>query len=300
MVDKRKKGKKSISKKKHLQKDNFSRIVLFVLISLLLILMVAVILLYTKQKIEEKRYPPVKTSKVPIKTKKELPKTKKKLGRYRVAIIIDDLGNNNGKADELLKIDAPLTFSIFPHGQYSKSIAQKVHATGKDIILHLPMEPHGYPEKNPGDGALFLSMEDEELLEKLIEDIESVPFIKGVNNHMGSKFTEDTEKMRIVLNELKNRGLFFLDSRTSDSTVGYTLAKEIGLKVAGRNIFLDNNQDINLINAQINKLVKLSIKNGSAIGICHPYPATIKALEQMLPDMKAKGVEIVPLSKLVK
>lgn len=309
MFEKRKKGRKGRLKKKYNKKKNPSRIVLLGLASLLVVFVTAVILLYTNQKMKYKAYPPAKTPEVPL---KEIPKdtdhkteevisgATKNHGVYKVAIIIDDLGYNNGNAEELLKIDAPLTFSIFPLGPYSKSFAQKAHAMGRDVMLHLPMEPYEYPQKNPGNGTLLLDMDNEELLKKLGADIGSVPFIKGVNNHMGSKFTEDKEKMRVVLNELEKRDLFFLDSRTSKNTVGYSVAKKMGIKVAERNIFLDNDQDVKSINAQLYKLAKLSMKNGSAIGIGHPHPATIKALKQMIPEMKAKGIEVVPVSELVK
>ena len=103
-----------------------------------------------------------------------------------------------------------------------------------------------------------------------------------------------------LFNELKKRGLFFLDSRTSKNTVAYSVAKEMGLKAVERNIFLDNNQDVKSINSQIYKLAGLAIKDGSAIGIGHPYPATIEALKQMIPELKAKGIEVVPVSQLVK
>ncbi|MEW6615334.1 MAG: divergent polysaccharide deacetylase family protein [Thermodesulfobacteriota bacterium] len=300
-------------KKKYNKKKKPSRIALLSLTSLLVVLVIAAILLYTRQKMKYDAYPPAKTPEVPFKelpkdthikkdhkTEEVIPSVTRVLGVYKIAIIIDDLGYNNGNAEELLKIDAPLTFSIFPQGPYSKSLAQKAHTRGRDVILHLPMEPYEYPPKNPGDGTLLLDMDNEELLKKLETDIGAVPFIKGVNNHMGSKFTEDKEKMRVVLNELEKRGLFFLDSRTSKNTVGYSVAKEMGLKVAERNIFLDNNQDLKSINAQIYKLAKLSLKNGSAIGIGHPHPATIKALKQMIPELKAKGIEVVPVSQLVK
>ncbi|RJP56223.1 MAG: divergent polysaccharide deacetylase family protein [Deltaproteobacteria bacterium] len=312
MAEKRKMRRKSRSKKRHNKKKTPSRIALLSLTSLLVVLVIAVILLYTKHKMEYEAYPPAKPPEVvPKKLPKNVPIRKDHKpedvisreitphGAYKVAIVIDDLGYNNGNAEELLKIDAPLTFSIFPHGPYSKSLAQKAHTMGRDVMLHLPMEPYEYPQKNPGNGALLLAMNNEDLLKKLGADIGSVPFIKGVNNHMGSKFTEDEEKMRVVLNELEKRDLFFLDSRTSKNTVGYSVAKEMGIKVAERNIFLDNNQDLKSINAQIDKLAKLSLKNGSAIGIGHPYPATIKALEQMIPELKAKGIEVVPVSQLV-
>lgn len=313
MAEKRKKSRKNRSKKRHNKKKNPSRIALLSLTSLLVVLVIAVILLYAKHKMEYEAYPPAKPPEVvPKKLLKDVPirkdhKTEGVISReippyraYKVAIIIDDLGYNNGNAEELLKIDAPLTFSIFPQGPYSRSLAQKAHSMGRDVMLHLPMEPYEYPQKNPGNGALLLDMDNEKLLKKLGADIGSVPFIKGVNNHMGSKFTEDKEKMRVILNELEKRDLFFLDSRTSKNTVGYSIAKEMGLKVAERNIFLDNDQDLKSINAQIYKLAKLSLKNGSAIGIGHPHPATIKALKQMIPELKAKGIEVVPVSQLVK
>ena len=300
-------------KKKYNKKKKPSRIALLSLASLLVVLVIAVILLYTKHKMEYEAYPPAKPPEVPLKeipkdayikkdykTEEVIPGVTKDHGVYKVAIIIDDLGYNNGNAEELLKIDAPLTFSIFPHGPYSKSLAQKAHTMGRDVMLHLPMEPYEYPQKNPGNGALLLDMDNEKLLKKLEANIRSVPFIKGVNNHMGSKFTEDKQKMRVILNELEKRDLFFLDSRTSKNTVGYSIAKEMGIKVAERNIFLDNDQDLKSINAQIYKLAKLSLKIGSAIGIGHPHPATIKALEQMIPELKAKGIEVVPVSQLVK
>lgn len=313
MAEKRKKGRKSKSEKRYNKKRNPSQIALLSLTSLLVVLVIAVILLYTKHKMEYEAYPPVKPPEVvPKKLLQDVPIKKRHKTEgvislkitphrdYKVAIIIDDLGYNNANAQELLKIDAPLTFSFFPQGPYSKSLAQKAHTMGRDVMLHLPMEPYEYPQKNPGNGALLLAMDNEELLKKLGADIGSVPFIKGVNNHMGSKFTEDKEKMRVILNELEKRGLFFLDSRTSKNTVGYSVAKEMGLKAVERNIFLDNNQDVKSINSQIYKLARLAIKDGSAVGIGHPYPSTIEALKQMIPELKAKGIEVVPVSQLVK
>ena len=311
MAEKGKKGGKRPRTKKNNQKKDHTRTALVSLSCVLAFLLVAVILFYTKYPVKDKVYPPAKPSGVSPETLPPEPDTKKEKPReviptdiktrktYKVAIVIDDLGYNNGRSEELLTIDASLTFSIFPFCPYSKLIARKAHARGRDVLLHLPMEPYNYPEKNPGNGSLFLDMNDEEILRRLDADLSSVPFVKGVNNHMGSKFTENKEKMRVVLRELKERNLFFLDSRTSRNSVGYSMAREIGLKTATRNIFLDNDQDIKSINAQIYKLVRQSIKNGSAIGIGHPYPSTIEALKQTIPELGAKGIEVVPISQLV-
>ncbi|MDY6854922.1 MAG: divergent polysaccharide deacetylase family protein [Thermodesulfobacteriota bacterium] len=282
------------------------------LIILLSVLVIAVSILYTKQKMRYSIYSQKKHSDVASKkssdkidlrkdhTKKGIP-LKKSVSKqaYRVAIIIDDLGYNNHKADELLKIDAKLTFSVFPLSPHSKSIAEKANAMGKEVMLHLPMEPYKYPEKNPGNGTLLLSMSDEELEEILVRDIQSVPFIKGINNHMGSRFTEDHRKMMIVLKKLEKKGLFFLDSLTTSDSVGYKLAKEIGLDTAARDIFLDNEKDFEYISAQVDKLIKISKRRGYAIGIGHPYPSTIDALKRLIPGLEAKGIEVVPISHLV-
>jgi polysaccharide deacetylase 2 family uncharacterized protein YibQ len=299
-------------KKKQNKGDDQTRIALLALITLLSVLVIAVSVLYTKQKMQysiypQKKHPDVVSKKPSDKTglkkddKKKRVISKKIVPKraYKVAIIIDDLGYNNHKADEFLKIDAKLTFSIFPLAPNSISIAQKANAMGKDVMLHLPMEPYRYPEKNPGNGALLLSMSDEKLLEILDIDIMSVPFIKGINNHMGSRFTEDRKKMMIVLKRIEKRGLFFLDSLTSSDSVGYKLAKEIGLDTAARDIFLDNEKDIEYIIAQIDKLVRISQRRGYAIGIGHPYPSTIEALKRMIPEFEAKGIEVVPISHLV-
>jgi polysaccharide deacetylase 2 family uncharacterized protein YibQ len=215
----------------------------------------------------------------------------------RIAIVVDDLGSNKRAVEELLRLDAPLTFSIFPLESSSRRIAHKAHAQGREVILHLPMEPRGYPLKDPGKGALFVSMGERELLRQLRKDLEAVPFIKGVNNHMGSRFMEHGEKVRLVLQELKKRGLFFLDSRTTSKSQGYQIARELALRADKRDLFLDNETDVKDIQAQLKKLIQIARNNGTAIGICHPYPSTITALKEMIPQIKAEGIQIVPLSQ---
>jgi polysaccharide deacetylase 2 family uncharacterized protein YibQ len=217
--------------------------------------------------------------------------------RPRIAIVVDDLGSDRQVVEELLRLDAPLTFSIFPLESSSRRIAHKAHAQGREVILHLPMEPRGYPLKDPGKGALFVSMGERELLRQLQKDLEAVPFIKGVNNHMGSRFMEHGEKVRLVLQELKKRGLFFLDSRTTSESQGYQIARELALRTDNRDLFLDNETDVKDIQTQLEKLIRIARDNGTAIGICHPYPSTITALKEMIPRIKAEGIRIVPLSQ---
>ena len=200
---------------------------------------------------------------------------------------------------KLLLFDFPLTFSILPFTTYSRPLAIEAPLKGKEVILHLPMEPHGYPKVNPGEGALLEEMSKERLLRQLSKDIESVPNIKGVSNHMGSRLMEDPEKLKIILSELKRRGLFFLDSRTTPQTVGLQTARLIGLKATERTLFIDHSPEEEEIKARLDRLMQFSLSTGIAIGIGHPHPATLKSIREMIPKMKEKGIEIVPLSSII-
>lgn len=217
----------------------------------------------------------------------------------RVAIIIDDLGWNKESADALLNIDAPICFAILPHLPFSKIIADEAGLKHRDVLLHLPMEPYGYPHKDPGIKPLTDDMSKNDI-EALIKDyISEIPHIVGMNNHMGSKFTENERGMRYVMEILKDKNLFFVDSFTTPKSLAYQTAKTSGVKTARRQVFLDNEEDEEYIKGQIEKLIALARKDNTAIGIGHPHPQTINALQKMIPLMKEKGIEVVPVSDLV-
>jgi polysaccharide deacetylase 2 family uncharacterized protein YibQ len=217
----------------------------------------------------------------------------------KVAIVIDDLGGEDKISQELLRWDLPITFSILPFAPFSKTLAGEAHRKGKEVILHLPMEPRGYPQTRPGEGVLLEEMNERRLLDQLSKDIEAVPYIIGVSNHMGSRLMEDPEKMKIVFSELKRRGLFFLDSRTTPQTIGLQVAQSVGLKATERSIFIDHSSTEEDIKQQLEQLIQLSLSKGKAIGIGHPHPSTLKLLKEMVPKMKEKGIEIVPLSAVI-
>ncbi len=219
--------------------------------------------------------------------------------RPKIALVIDDLGGQNRIATELLEWDLPLTLSILPFTAHAKSIAQQAHEKGKEVILHLPMEPHGYPKVKPGEGVLLEGMDEGSLCRQLSKDIEAVPYVKGASNHMGSRLMEDPEKVKIILSELKRRDFFFLDSRTTPQTVGLRVAQGLGMKAMERSLYIDHSLDEEDIREKIEKLIHLSLSTGRAIGIGHPHPETIKSLKEMIPKMKEKGIEIVPLSSLM-
>lgn len=218
---------------------------------------------------------------------------------YRIAIVIDDLGFSIDRARELLNLKIPISFAVLPYRAYSTEIANEASAMGRDVLLHLPMEPVDYPKQDPGEGSVFLSMSDEEIAGQVARDIEAVPHVIGVNNHMGSKFSENREKMAVVLNTVKEKKLFFLDSKTSPKTTGFSLAKEIGLRALDRNVFLDNDRDIAYTLTKLEELIEIAKKHGSAIAIGHPHPTTIAALEKMVERFESEGIEVVPISSLL-
>jgi polysaccharide deacetylase 2 family uncharacterized protein YibQ len=214
----------------------------------------------------------------------------------RIAIIVDDLGLSMDPARKIGSIEADLTFSILPLRPHSTNVANYLHEKGKEIILHLPMQGNG---KDPGAGALYAGMSRAEILAAVKDDLRSVPYISGVNNHMGSVVTADDVIMRLVFTELKRAGLFFIDSLTTNKSVCRRAAQDIGLPFNARDVFLDNEKSDTYIRGQIEKLISIAMKHSEAIGICHPYPETIAALKREIPRIKELGIEIVPASTLV-
>lgn len=227
-------------------------------------------------------------------------KKRAKPGHGTIAIIVDDMGNSKHEADLLLEIDVPITFSIIPGLAHVREVAEAAHQKNREIMVHIPMEPKGVQIKPFEKNGLLLEMSDEEILKRLRGYIDSVPYAAGANNHMGSRFTEDRAKMRTVLNVLKDKNMFFIDSKTTPASVGDRLAREMGIRAASRNVFLDNEQDIGAIKAQIEKLAVMAKKTGGAIGICHPHKSTIQALAMTLPALKSDGITFVSASELAR
>ncbi|MEA3347445.1 MAG: divergent polysaccharide deacetylase family protein [Pseudomonadota bacterium] len=220
--------------------------------------------------------------------------------RPQLAIVIDDLGRNLESAAELAALPLPLTFAVFPRLENSTKVAAYFTDHHRDIILHAPMEPRGYPLVDPGPGALLSAMGEAELSAVFIENLQSLPGIIGVNNHMGSRLTADSQKMAQVMKILRGRNLFFLDSRTIADTVAYKEAVEAGIPALQRDIFLDNVQDEEHIVEQFRALIEVARVKGSAIGIGHPYSETAAALATFSEMAGRAGVEVVALRELVR
>lgn len=219
-------------------------------------------------------------------------------GLPKIAIIIDDLGYDRHMAISFLQLDLPLCFSVLPLAPYTKDIAHEANKRGRDLILHLPMEPNNFPSLDPGPGALLTDMDEGEIRRTLGDHLKRIPGVRGVSNHMGSYFTARQDKMDMVLRELKERRLFYIDSRTTTQTVAFDLAKKMGLPVANRNVFLDNDLSPNAIKFQMERLLGIARYSGGAIGIGHPHKETLKILKLYLPKLKT-DFKVVPVSKLV-
>jgi hypothetical protein len=215
-----------------------------------------------------------------------------------VAIVIDDMGYQQATGRELLDLDLNLTFAFLPFSPGNPPLLARAMARGREILLHLPMESDD-PDKNPGPGSLRTDMDAATLREELGKNLQEVPEAIGVNNHMGSRFTADAAAMRRFLPALAAHDLFFLDSLTSPASTGHRLAAEMGIQTVRRDIFLDNEQVPEKIISQLELLVKIAGKNGRAVAIGHPYPATLEALRRYKNELLSR-VELVGISRLVR
>ncbi len=249
--------------------------------------------------------PPVKqdyyTGDIPTEKLTTLPPVSKRSnGKAELAIVVDDMGSSVQEARSLASIGVPVNFAIIPGLRHDKEVADFATGQGIEILLHMPMQPKEYPRRRLESNGLLLEQNDEELRNRVNGYFELVPQAIGANNHMGSGFTENSEKMRVVLEVLKENKLFFLDSITTPLTVGPQVAKELGMRHARRDVFLDNEQNEVYIRGQIAQAVNRARKNGQAIAICHPHPETISALMKTLPTLSRQGVVLVKISQIIK
>ena len=227
-----------------------------------------------------------------------LPVLKKPEKMPIVAIIIDDIGYDRKIADKFIGLDANITFSVLPHSPFARQIVDSAQKNNIEIMLHLPMEPIEYPMVKPGPGALLTSMSPDQLINTLNDDLDFIPSIRGVNNHMGSKITAESDRMNQIFSILKKRDLFFIDSRTTAKTTCRSSARLLKLSFAERNVFIDHMQTPDFIRKQLKRLLHDAIQHGEAVGIAHPYLITYNIFSEMLPDIKKK-VKLVSASAIV-
>ena len=217
-----------------------------------------------------------------------------------IVLVIDDFGyRNDNISDGFLNLSIPITCAIIPGHTASKKFAEKAVSYGKEVIIHMPMESENY---SPGEDEykLLTSMTSELLENKLIQAFESLPEAIGMNNHQGSKATSDSKTMTVLASVLKDRGKYFIDSRTSPLTIGEKTMISFGVPTARRNIFLDNNNDLDKIEEQMNKLANSAKKNGVAVGLGHARKNTLTVIEKVVPDLLDKGFVFQFASQVVK
>jgi polysaccharide deacetylase 2 family uncharacterized protein YibQ len=221
-------------------------------------------------------------------------------GAATLTIVIDDLGVNLAEGRRVLRLPGPVACAILPHQPFSTKLAEEAHAARKEVLLHLPMEPEQDHEFGPGPGHVDTRMPPLELRVTLDHDLETVPHAIGVNNHMGSRHTRSKEAMQRFLRVLRERGgLFFVDSRTSGGSVAAEVARAAGVPALTRDVFLDHDRSESAVERQLDQAVRLAHRHGAALAIGHPYPETLAVLERRLPGLRAAGVELAPVTRLL-
>ncbi len=214
----------------------------------------------------------------------------------RIAIIIDDIGYQ--KADlKLIDLPYPLTFAVLPHTPYGNKAAKHAFLQQKDIMLHMPMQASN--GKAPGPGALTGEMNKQQVQQTLQDALADIPYAIGINNHMGSYYTELGEPMAWTMEYLRKRHLFFVDSLTTAKSQAGKYARQYGVTNLSRQVFLDNEQDEAAIARQFEILLRIARKRNSAIAIAHPYPETYNFLRKNLPKLQQQGVQLVSISQLL-
>lgn len=220
--------------------------------------------------------------------------------RPRVAVVIDDLGHGSPEwLERLGKLGIPVTVAALPFQEQTRMACERARSLGFEILLHLPMEPLGYPgpHKNPGPGAILASDREAEIRSRVKAAISEVPKAAGVNNHMGSRITPDRARMTWVLEEVKARGLFFVDSRTEKDSLAFEISRKLGIPTVQRKVFLDDDRTQKGIAQQWARAMSLAEREREVLIIGHYQPETIEALESLVPGSKSR-IHFVPASAL--
>lgn len=219
--------------------------------------------------------------------------------QYYVSIVVDDMGVNQPRTREIISIRAPLTSSFLTYGKNLEELYEAAQEAGHEIMMHTPMEPKVEAALAPD--TLKVEMSDEEIAKSFLEMLSKFDGVKlkGINNHMGSRFTESAAKLDVVMRILKQRGLFFLDSKTSKFSQGQEVAKMEDVAYVSRDVFLDNENDYDYIMKQLKKTEKTAFRNGKAVAICHPKSETVRALRDWVESLENKPIKLVVLSELI-
>jgi uncharacterized protein len=218
--------------------------------------------------------------------------------RGELVIVIDDVGHNLHDLEPMLRFPGAITFAVLPGLEFSREALNLILAAGKDAILHQPMEAVG--GNNPGPGAIYVEMDEKTIRRQLAKNLDELKGVTGVNNHMGSKATSDSRVMRAVMEELKARKVYFLDSRTTAETVGKALSQEIELPYLERSVFLDNTKEREAIIDAFQDGMRLAEKRGRAVMIGHVFTHELaEVLLELYPEAIEQGFVFLSARDLV-
>ncbi|MGH9456332.1 MAG: divergent polysaccharide deacetylase family protein [Thermoanaerobaculia bacterium] len=220
--------------------------------------------------------------------------------RGDIVLILDDVGYDPAALREAAALGTNLNFAIIPGTPHAESSARLLAERGFEILCHLPMEPEGYPGVSPGEGAILTSMDSEEIRARTRALLESVPHARGINNHMGSAATADPRVMRGVLAAARDAGVFFVDSRTTSKSISEPIARELGVRFAARDVFLDDDASDAAVRTQIERLAEAAESGDVAVAIGHLYPSTLRVLREELPRLEAAGYRFLRASEAVR
>lgn len=216
----------------------------------------------------------------------------------KVAIIIDDLGNQRRLGQRAVRLPAAVAIAVLPHTPFGYELAQEAYDRGKEVLVHVPMQAE-QRELDLGPGALHLGQTRVEFMATLASAVAAVPYASGLNNHMGSLLTRNSEHMGWLMGELRRSDLFFIDSYTTHLSVGLGTARERGVPALKRDVFLDGEPERASIAGQWARLLNIADETGFAVAIAHPYPITLEFLEAVLPELEAADYTVVPLRMLL-
>lgn len=215
-----------------------------------------------------------------------------------ISIIIDDLGNLGNRDTRAVRLPGAVTYAILPHTPHAQTLAKLAHKLHKEVMLHLPMQSMQHNKLGPG--GMTLDMTEQEFSRQLQSNLNSVPHVVGINNHMGSLLTQHPGHMAWLMSEISKReNLYFVDSFTTKTSIARQLANEHWVPNLRRDVFLDDDRDPKKIKKEFDRLLKMAHRDGIALAIGHPYPETLALLEAELPLLEAQGIRLVSVSELL-
>jgi len=285
------------SKKRGRGSKSKGRKIIFIVIPLVLILSLAFFLTFRITPPGKKHEP--QRIRLPMPPAPEAKKGSAYPSFPRLALIIDDGGYNSGHFKGMMGLGRPMTFAILPHAPHSREAAVMARQDGSEVILHLPMEPKDEEGHSLEKDTIRIGMNPEKIQKILQEALKQIPHVRGVNNHMGSKATEDPQVMQALMDVLKKEKLYFIDSYTTPHTCGPEIARRTGVAFGKSIKFIDREKNIESIKEAIRFAVRKAKREGKALAIGHPHPLTALAIKEMIAEIEREGVRLVLASEVV-